>query len=241
MSNDQVIQVTYRIESELDFKRMVTSLTESGILFTARVYPDSSFPSFAQSRPYGDIVVNQEDELQLRALIEKLTGTQPQRVDQVIRNKQSKRRNVWQTILLGYAIVISIVCLKYWYTNHRSSEDKNHTYEWSYDTQDFISIRKDNGVIVSRSRDANYDMNFESAMSYSREGAPLAQWRDVNEDGFYDEIFFYNLKGEQIGIQYDRDNDGISEEVVMILEDKDTLRLVDMDENGVLEIKKTTK
>ncbi len=241
MSNDQEVQVTYRIESELDFKRLVSSLTESGILYNTRIYPDSSFPSFSQSRAYGDIVVNLENELELRSLIESLTGTRPQRVDQVIKNDKSKRKNVWQTILIAYAIVVSVVCLKYWYITHRSTEDKNHTFEWSLDTQDLITRSKETGVIIGRSRDANYDLNFESAMGYSRDGARLIEWRDLNEDGFFEEVIFYNLKGEQIGIQYDRDNDGISEEVIMLLEGKDTLRLVDFDENGVHDITRAIK
>lgn len=62
----------------------------------------------------------------------------------------------------------------------------------------------------------------------------IVQSSDLNEDGVFEETYLYNLNGEPIGAQYDNDNNGIIEEMVVILENKDTLKLTD--NNGFLEL-----
>ena len=59
-------QVTYRVESELDFLRITSSLKESNIPFISRKYSDSSFPFFVQSKAFGDISIALENEAQLK-------------------------------------------------------------------------------------------------------------------------------------------------------------------------------
>jgi len=232
--------VTYRLESELDFQRVTSSLNESRITYTARKYSDSNFPSLDLQQGFGDVTVSVDSEMELRSMIEELTGTKPQRVKQFVSQNGGKGVNTRQILLIPYAVIVSLICLRYWYLNYRTSEDKNSTFEWSFDAQDLITKRKATGMISARSIDANFDQNFELTMSYSKEGVRIVESKDLNEDGYYEETSFYNLKGEITGVQFDRDNDGITEEVIIVLNNGDTLKLYDSNKDGTLEMQSGT-
>lgn len=221
-------EVTYRLESEQDFRRVVSSLEQSNVPFSTRVCSDSSFPFVVNTQGFGDITVQAEGELELRSLIESVTHTNPLKVGQQTRRRINFRR----AALITYTVVVSVMCARYWYLNYRNSEDKNSTFEWSYDGQDLVTINKKTGVRSHKSTDANYDQNFELFTSYSRSGILTAEWKDLNEDGLYEETHFYNDKGELVGDQFDRNNDGVSEEATIIFDDKHILKLFDRDGNG---------
>jgi hypothetical protein len=232
--------VTYRLGSELDFQRITSSLDESNIPYTTRKYSDTNFPSFDLKQGFGDVTVPVDSEKELRSMIEKLTNKKAQRVNQFVSQSSGKRVNALQILLVSYAIIVSLVCARYWYLNYRNSEDKNSTFEWSFNAQDLITIRKATGMTTARSIDANFDQNFELTMSYSKDGVRLVEWKDFNEDGYYEETSYYNLHGERTGIQFDRDNDGITEEVIIVLEIGDTLKLYDSNKDGTLELQNVT-
>jgi len=233
-------RVTYRLESELDFRRVTSTLNESKVSYSARKYSDSNFPALDLQQGFGDITVSVDNEMELRSMIEELTGTKPQRVNQFVSQNSGKGLSVRQILLISYAFIVSLLCLRYWYLNYRTSEDKNSTFEWSFDAQVLTTKRKATGITSVRSIDANYDQNFELTMSYSKEGVRLVEWRDLNEDGYYEETSSYNLKGERTGVQFDRDNDGITEEVIIVLNNGDTLKLYDSNKDGTLEMKSGT-
>ncbi len=232
--------VTYRLESELDFQSITLSLNESRISYTARKYSDSNFPSLDLQQGFGDVTVSVNSEMELRSMIEELTGTKPQRVKQFVSQNGGKGVSTRQILLISYAVVVSLICLRYWYLNYRTSENKNSTFEWSLDAQVLITKRKSTGMISARSIDANFDQNFELTMSYSKEGVRIVESKDLNEDGYYEETSFYNLKGERTGVQFDRDNDGITEEVIIVLNNGDTLKLYDSNKDGTLEMQSGT-
>lgn len=232
--------VTYRLESELDFQRVTSTLNESKVFYSSRKYSDSNFPSLDLQQGFGDVTVSVDNEIELRSMIEELTGTKPQRVNKFVSQNSGKGVSVVQILLISYAFIVSLLCLRYWYLNYRTSEDKNSTFEWSFDAQILTTKRKESGITSARSIDANYDQNFELTMSYSKEGVRLVEWKDLNEDGYYDETSSYNLKGERTGVQFDRDNDGITEEVIIVLNNGDTLKLYDSNKDGTLEMKRGT-
>lgn len=229
-------EVTYLIESEIDFERIVSALNGSNISFRTRKYSDSNFPSLSQVNGFASITVSEENEMELQSLIVKLTSTQPLRIDSVIPGIGIGKRKVWQTVLIAYAIIMTILCFRYWYLEARTMEDKNVVFEWSFDGTDLFTKRKATGATISMSSDANFDQNFEMYISYSKEGIPISKSSDLNEDGFYEESNLYALNGKWIGVNYDMDNDGIVEQAILILEDKDTLKLMDTNKNGILEL-----
>lgn len=233
--------VTYRLESEIDFQRITSTLNELKVSYSARKYSDSNFPSLSLQQGFGDVTVSADKEMELRSMIEKLTGTTPQLVNQFSSQKSGKKLGVLQILLISYAVIVSLLCLRYWYINYRTSEDKNSTFEWDFDAQVLIAKRKDSGIISERSIDANYDQNFEVIISYSKQGVRLVEWNDLNEDGYYEMVLTYNLKGEKTGLQVDRDNDGLSDEVLIVLNNGDTLKLYDSNKDGTLEMKNETK
>jgi len=229
-------QVTYRLESELDFLRITSSLKESNIPFVSRKYSDSNFPFFVQSKAFGDISVVLEDEAELKGRIKSLTRNEPIQVGQTNEIKVKKSNGIWRFITIVHVIVISLLCFRYWYISYRGSVDKNNTIEWSYDGQVFIMKNKETGIISHRSTDANFDLNFEEVKSYSRDGVNVVEWRDKDEDGLYEEVLMFNLKGEPIGSEFDMNNDGVTDRMIIILDGGDTLKLLDTNKNGFLEI-----
>ncbi len=232
-------QVTYRIESELHFQRIVSALEESGISFTTRIYSDSSFPSITQNDAFGDVTVGAESESELRSLIEKLTNAQPARIGETTSNGVGTWKKIWRAGIIAYAVVLTMICLRFWYLHSLIREDKNNMYEWTFDGRELITRSKATDHILHTSEDANFDKNFELSFSYSNQGILLSRWVDYNEDGFYEETIFYDLKGRLTGVQFDRDNDGIVEEATIFLENKDTLKLIDADQNGIFELQKS--
>jgi hypothetical protein len=233
-------QVTYRLESELDFQRVTSTLNESKIHYSARKYSDSNFPSLNLQQGFGDVTVSIDNEMELRSMIEQFTGTKPQRVNQFVNQISGKRMSARQILLISYAFIVSLLCLRFWYLNYKTSVDKNNTFEWSFDAQVLITKRKDSGIISARSIDANYDQNFEVTISYSKQGVRLVEWNDLNEDGYYEKVLSYNLKGDKTSFQFDRDNDGITDEVIIVLNNGDTLKLYDSNNDGTLEMKNGT-
>jgi hypothetical protein len=233
-------QVTYRLESELDFQRVTSTLNESKIHYSARKYSDSNFPSLNLQQGFGDVTVSIDNEMELRSMIEQFTGTKPQRVNQFVNQISGKRMSARQILLISYAFIVSLLCIRFWYLNYKTSVDKNNTFEWSFDAQVLITKRKDSGIISARSIDANYDQNFEVTISYSKQGVRLVEWNDLNEDGYYEKVLSYNLKGDKTSFQFDRDNDGITDEVIIVLNNGDTLKLYDSNNDGTLEMKNGT-
>lgn len=228
--------VTYRLQTELDFQKVILSLQDSNITFTSRKYSDSSFPGVAHSDGFGDITVTAGNEAALRLLIESETNTTPVRVNEEITNHSRKGVNVWQVILIIYALGVTVACARFWYLEEIRSEDKNNTSAWSWDGKELVAKRKETGRRSSVSRDANYDLNFELVVSYSRAGIRIAEWRDLNEDGYYEETYLFDAKGKYNGTQYDRNNDGLSEEAVFITPQRDTVKFVDSDKDGIFDV-----
>ncbi|MFN8864485.1 MAG: hypothetical protein ACK5W1_09240 [Flavobacteriales bacterium] len=233
-------QVIYRLETEIDFQRVTVSLTESGIPFTYILHSNSSFPSLNLPQAFGDIAVPLEHELALCTMIQELTGRQPLRVGESTRRKSGKKIRIWQVLLISYAVLISLICLRYWYLNQRTQGEKFYTPEWSFDARELILRSKETGLISDFYQDANYDHNFELSIVHSKAGIPMYVWKDLNEDGYFEESISYNVNGEKTGFRFDRDNNGIDEEVLIILENGDTLKLYDSNQDGTFEIKNDT-
>lgn len=229
--------VTYQIDSELDFTRITSALDETGVTYAYKLYSDSTFPTLGIGKAFGEISVSSEHGHELKTLIQELTHTEPKLIYSKTSAMLSKGKSKWTIGLIAYAVVISILCFKYWFFNYRNAQDKNNRFEWSTDGQDLMMINKGTGKITHRYTDANYDLNFEESRMYSKDGLSIAEFKDQNEDGVYETGFLYNLKRELIGAQFDRDNDGVFEEIILILESKDTLRLLDTNNNGFLEIR----
>jgi len=230
--------VAYQIESELDFHRITSALEDANIPYTFKKYSDSTFPALGINKVFGEISVSSVHDHDLKTWIRELTNTEPKLLYSKTAAKSRKGKSNWTIALIAYAVVISVLCFKYWFFSYRNAQDKNNRFEWSADGQDLMMINKETGKITHRYTDANYDLNFEESRMFSKDGVNIAEFKDQNEDGVYEIGFLYNLNREPIGAQFDRDNDGIFEELLFILENGDTVKLLDSNRNGFLEIQK---
>jgi hypothetical protein len=228
---------TYRIESELEFHRIISALDELKIPYTIFKHTDTSFPVLGQTKSYADISVPKEFEKDTESIIKNTIQKEPTKVNYNT-TSSSKKRKIWQIALIGYSILITVLFFKYWYVYKKSSEDKNFKFEWSLDNTDLILKYKKTGNNAHLYTDANFDMNYEQSMSYSLDGYRVLESYDRNEDGIFEESYFFNLNGDLTSKNFDNNNDGIVERMEIVLENRDTLKLVDTNGNGYLEIGK---
>lgn len=229
---------TYQINSEFDFQNIISSLDELQIPYSFRKYTDTSFPVLAQGKPFADIIIPSEYEAEVENQIRELTNTEPQKINLRKPGKSTNRYKAGSVLLIIYSIVMTALFVYYWYLHIRSAEDKNFTFGWSWNAKDLITKSKKNGSIVSVHRDENRDMNFEEYLFYSEDGSIISESKDVNEDGFFEETTLYNSQKKITGKQFDLNNDGIHEDVRFVLDNKDTLKLLYMNNNGFYEIVK---
>lgn len=228
--------ITFQIDSELDFHRITDALKTADIPYVYQKYTDAAFPAIGVGKPFGTITISSLYEENLKTLIQELTHTAPKLIQSTSAEKVNK--SIWSIILITYAIAISLLCFRYWFINYRNAQDKNNRFEWSIDGQDLMMINKKTGTITHRYTDSNYDLNFEESKMYSKDGFTIGEFNDMNEDGIYEAGYLYNLKNELIAAQFDHNHDGIYEEIFFILENGDTLKLIDTNKNGFLEIPK---
>lgn len=233
--------ITFQIENKFEYYRIISVLEDYGIPYASKIYTDSNFPVLGQIRPYAEISVAKENEAMVRSIIE---GNDTGSADE---NKVEEGKPLYHTPkkkfdyvkvgLMVYALIATVLLVKYWYMVNNSSENKNFSYEWNYNNTELSEISKNTGLMVNKSFDKNYDYNFEKTRSYS-EGYRIAEWFDFNEDGFYEESHSYNYQNERVGSWFDINNDGWIERVELMLENKDTLIFTDHDKNGYWELKK---
>jgi hypothetical protein len=240
--------ITYRVESELEFQRIIGSLEDHKIPYTVIKHVDTSFPVLGLTKGYADITVPKEYERQIQSLLKALQQDilpeeVPQEGDMLLTNStissNSKKNRIWPIVLIGYSILVSLLLFKYWNIYRRSAaEDKNFNYTWSLDNTNLFIKHKKTGKNSHTYADANYDMNYEKLRSFSREGYLVLESYDLNEDGFFEQSYYFNQNGAVTGTQIDGDNDGLTDVATIVLENKDTLRLFDADKNGFFEIRK---
>jgi hypothetical protein len=228
--------VTYRLESELDFQWVTAFLKESNIPFTSRKYSDSAFPTLETQLGYADITVAAEYEAVLRDRIADLERKRHNAAGVVAPQDASKKRKAARLLWILYTIIITVVCLRFWYLDYRNSNFKHYTNEWSMDGSRIHQKSKESGITLSTLKDANYDGNFERVFTYYKNGLRCEDFLDLDEDGTIEKVYFYNLNGGLSAVQFDHNDNGIVNELSYFLNDGDTLKLTDANEDGVFEL-----
>lgn len=226
-------KVVFKIADNILFQKIIIHLEENNIEYFARKMDDSAFPVLNQEQ---EIEVSEKfaDEVSkfLEEDVQKVIVEEP---NNPIASKPSKNNNFFIIALSIYAIVISLVALRYWYISQKI--DKNFDYQWSADNTTLTLRNKYIKGFVVKYYDANYDDNWEKVEAFSN-GDLKSISVDLNENGLLEKTTDFNSLGEINGIYDDDDENGIFDRSLIILENGDTLSFVDTNKNGVMELKK---
>lgn len=225
--------ITFTIENEQDCNRITGLLEEAEIPYAIRKYSDSTFPSFGQGRPYAEITVDESQKDKLQTLF---SEEQEVLVSNNVENPAPKKKyNILQIALIIYAVIATILLLKYVHLNTISTYSKNYHYQWNYNNTVLAMISKKTGKTLTKWFDVNYDFNYEFTQEYSNNG-DRTEIFDFNEDGFNESVYYYNKYNQLVGKSFDWDADGVYDQHETILENKDTLVFTDKDANGWSEL-----
>lgn len=137
--------------------------------------------------------------------------------------------------LILYSLIVSLFCLKFYYSSNHGNFEKNFKTEWSLDNKTFNVIRKKTNKLFSSYKDRNFDRNWEKVYQFHK-GIKISEAIDSNENGIYEEFLEFDLNGNNISRHIDFDQDGLTDTVKMFLENNIRLTLIDQDKNGHLEL-----
>ena len=149
--------------------------------------------------------------------------------------KKERKSNFIKYLLIPYSILISLLCIKYYYSSNLGNSEKNFKYEWSTDNRTLEVVNKNTKKISALYHDHNYDNNWERAIEFSN-GRRTSEAFDSNENGVLEKFMFYNTQGQVVRIETDWNQDGLIDTMNIILENEEKLILVDKNKNGTFEI-----
>jgi hypothetical protein len=226
-----------KIYSEVILVSLKKDLIENDFIFQERVISDSSFPSLNDLNGISEVTISIKEDSGLISILSKqeYKGKIELRVLDI---KPSKKVDKLKVGLIIYAILITILFLRFWYLDYLNSSDKNFEYKWNTNLTRQDVTNKKTQKIESSYFDENYDFNYELQYSYFNGKGPVMVRRDKDENGYAEVVEFYNLEGNLYAYYQDLNNDAWFDYSYLIIEGGDTLLLVDSDMNGFYEIKK---
>ena len=138
-------------------------------------------------------------------------------------------------LLLLIIAVLGIMYYQLFETNKALMESKNFNLEYNDNQEVLLSIWKKNNKLANQFIDRNFDNNFEEVYSYDAFGNLYQINSDTNENGVFEKCESFDVYGKNVGNAFDKDEDGAVEEFSIILDNKNEIRFLDIDNNGRFE------
>lgn len=142
-----------------------------------------------------------------------------------------------RSLLMLYAIIMTLLFLRYLQLNYQVSNDKNFSYSWTLDNSQQSAQHKDIPGFRTIFSDENYDLNFERTEVFSN-NKRVAVYIDKDENGIQEKVVEYSLNGEKRSIAYDTDQDGLFDEWEMFDEEGNMTVYKDRDKDGFYDLPK---
>ncbi len=134
-------------------------------------------------------------------------------------------------ILIPYAVIISLLCCKFYYSSKAGFSPKNFEYSWALDNKTLNATNKTTQKLSAVYKDENYDDNWEKIYEYAY-NRKVAEARDLDENGIFEEYRTLDLDGKLASLNIDSNQDGMIDTIKFILEDDSELILADSNRNG---------
>ena len=220
---------TFKVHNELDFQRFLTLLDENQIPYTYKDTGDSLFPSVNELSGYGMVTVSDSYEKLVREILNEITSDYTETVsDRSIRLKKLSYR-----LMQLYMVVITATCIWFIIKEVRYSQYGHYKLAWNYDFTVLFETHRQTGSYTAF-YDENFDGNYEKSREYHHDGSLISESFDEDENGYVEQVNFFS-KGAWISSSYDRDDDNLMDEILMVLQNQDTLHLFDTNGDGFFE------
>lgn len=215
---------------------LTTTLTNTNIDYTERLLSDTSFPSLNKLNHFSEITIPSNYKSQIIEIIDEI-GIDNNYLLHTINIPNTSKRTRFRTLALTtYSIIITVLFLKYWHIEQKNSNEKLSTSEWSYDNTVLTYKDKKSNQVTTKYYDSNFNDIFEKIEVFNKSNKPTVISYDKNEDGITDEEYYYGIEGRYSGFSIDKNYDNIFDYSEMILENGDTLKFDDKNNNGIMEV-----
>ncbi|TRX58435.1 hypothetical protein FNH22_13905 [Fulvivirga sp. M361] len=228
-------KIVLSILDEITFLSIEKDLDELGVTYTQRPLSDSSFVSLNELQSFGEIIIKTDNTESIQKLLVNPAYKGRLQVSSS-EIKVSERPNYIQRGLIVYSILITVFFAKYWHIDYINSSDKNFNIHWNYSNTRLDYVDKKSKKVVHSFFDANYDLNYELQYEYNQGKGPVSIRYDNDENGYYEKVELFTLNGEYSGVYFDSNQNGLYEFSLTILENGDTLKLRDTNEDGFMKI-----
>ncbi|MDT3738034.1 MAG: hypothetical protein RO257_00895 [Candidatus Kapabacteria bacterium] len=220
-----MMSIIYKIENEIEYLRIISTLQEMKIEYTENKYSDSSFPVLNASEYYAEISVPEEYEESVNDIINNKI------VDNYSKNTVNEKPkkikfNYLILSLIIYSLISTFLCLYFWYSNNRVFLDKNFDVQLNTERTILTMVNEKSEKTAFLYFDENYDLNWEEYRTFSKSGEQAGISYDFNEDGYTDETSFYNRNQQKILSLFDTNIDGIYDKFEVLINDKDTTKFI---------------
>jgi hypothetical protein len=135
-------------------------------------------------------------------------------------------------ILSLTTLILGFLYYQKYTENKYLMESKNFMFEWNNDQEILFGYWKNNNKLANQFIDKNYDNNYEMITNHDVYGNLNVSSYDTNENGIIEKTITYNAYGKEIGSCLDKNEDGAFDEFNIILENKNELKFIDINNNG---------
>jgi hypothetical protein len=203
--------------------KIISILGNHNYTFSQNIFKDSTFPTLNRGGSYAEIilegVLEPEHENIISAFAQiSVIETKPEEAIQKI--------DILKYAIIAYALLMTILAVRFWYLNQKSLNDKNFGYEWNIDGTELTQYSTHSDKFKYKYLDRNGDNNFESILQYNKDQKLIFSSRDFYEDGIYEYKKQLNSNGETVAEFWDDDKDGVFEAIRYFHGNNDTLDLI---------------
>lgn len=216
------------------FDSFTKALKDKGVPHIVKEQGVSTFSNLVEQQFFGQIEIQETYGPILKLIL-------PQYSSKVAVNKkeiQTKPRYSLKNIaFFSYALIITLLFMKYWDIDRKMSSDKHFEYRWNSFNTVMKSYYHGSEEASGFYYDKNHDNNFERIVEYGTLSPGTVSYYDDNEDGFWDEMTYKNKsRTELYEAWYNDDGDRYFEKSIFILEGtRDTMIFTDKNVNGIWE------
>lgn len=147
-------EINISINNNLGEDQLIKILEEHDIPFRVETKTDSAFPNL--NHTVNIFIPRSYHKTYLSLIGMEESTTLPSST-----SSKSYKSTIFQIGLFLYALIMTMLCLKFYQTINRTSEDKNFYSKWNFDNTSFIQKSKKTNQVISVYTDKNFDMNYE--------------------------------------------------------------------------------
>lgn len=224
----------FQLSNEIEWLEVISVLESNSIPYSTSEKKNSSFPVLDLSSNQYRIAIPESFTGKFNEIIGSGYQNELVKSDDGATKSKSKSK-VWTYLLIGYAVLMTLLFVKYYAIWSRSADDKNFTYRWNIQGTKLDMINKETKRIQSRFTDSNFDLNYEKFETFHN-GRLVTISIDRDENGVYEESLFFSNNGADAGYSKGVNQDGLIDTLVIVLDGGRIQTLVDVDKDGLLEV-----